>query len=329
MNRSKLIGFLFSLLPFIALAQQKTTLVKKLDSLNKVEHDLKRNPTDSIRQEDYNDTTKLSLRTYFILLGNNLKQQVSAPFHLKGKDWGKVATFGLLTAGVFVADKGINHFAVDLRNRSNSVVSISNFITRFGGASEGYTLAALGAYGFIFKEEKIKTTTLLATQAYLISTVYLEAFKFLASRQRPEYYDPATNKNKATFHGPFYRFKKDLNGSKPDKIRYSSFPSGHATLAFAAATVYSMEYRDRTLVPIIAYSSATLIALSRITENKHWASDVFVGAGLGFLTARQIVNNYHRYAKIRIEEARKKNTLSFNLGFMNGVILPGVVYTFR
>ena len=317
------------LLPFIALAQQKDTLVKKLDSLSKEEHDLKRNPTDSIRQEHYNDTTKLSFRTYFILLGNNLKQQVSAPFHLKGRDWGKVAKFGLLTAGVFAADKGINNFTVDLRDRSNTVVSVSNFVTRFGGAYEGYSLAALAAYGIIFKHEKIKTTTLLATQAYLTSLIYFEAFKFLSSRQRPEYYDPVTNKNQATFHGPFYRFKKDENGTKPEKIRYSSFPSGHATLAFAAATVFSMEYRDRTLVPIIAYTSATLIALSRITENKHWASDVFVGAGLGFLTARQVVNNYHRYAKIRIEDAKKKNTLSFNLGFMNGRLLPGVIYTFR
>jgi hypothetical protein len=31
-----------------------------------------------------------------------------------------------------------------------------------------------------------------------------------------------------------------------------------------------MEYKDRPLVPLISYSAATLIGLSRITENAHW-----------------------------------------------------------
>src|SRR5207302_1941254 len=118
-------------------------------------------------------------------------------------------------------------------------------------------------------------------------------------RQRPSYYDPETHENDPSWHGPFFQFQKDKNGNKPDYFRYSSFPSGHTTVAFAAATVFAMEYSDRPLVPIIAYSAATLIGLSRITENKHWDSDLIVGAALGYLTGRQVVNNYHRYARIK------------------------------
>jgi len=64
--------------------------------------------------------------------------------------------------------------------------------------------------------------------------------------------------------------------------------------------------------------------LSRITENKHWASDVFVGAVLGYLCGRQVVNNYHRYAKLQ----KQKQSLSFNMDYLNGKLLPGFVYRF-
>jgi Na+/H+ antiporter NhaA len=90
-----------------------------------------------------------------------------------------------------------------------------------------------------------------------------------------------------------------------------------------------MEYKDIKIVPIIAYSAATAIGLSRIVQNQHWASDVLVGAALGFLSGRQVVNNYHRYSKIKIEAAKKKNTLSFNLNYFNGTLMPGCIYTFR
>ena len=197
---------------------------------------------------------------------------------------------------------------------------------------EVYTLAALGTYGWVFKNEKIKTTTLLATQAYITSAVIFEAAKFLTGRQRPYYYDPESNTNSPAWHGPFYQFKKDANGNKPDSYSYTSFPSGHTTLAFAAVTVYAMEYSDRPLVPILSYSFASLVGLSRITENKHWSSDVFIGAILGHLIGRQVVNNYHRYAKLKSEEAHKaekKNTLSFAPQYMFGRWLPGIVYTFN
>jgi hypothetical protein len=90
-----------------------------------------------------------------------------------------------------------------------------------------------------------------------------------------------------------------------------------------------MEYKDIPIVPIIAYSAATSIGLSRIVQNQHWISDVLVGAALGFLSGRQVVNNYHRYSKLQLEKAKKKNTVSFNLNYSNGTLMPGIIYTFR
>jgi membrane-associated phospholipid phosphatase len=316
--------------PIAVYAQEKDTLIKKLDSLQKLPPELKRKNRDSIRREFYNQKTKITFPTYFILLGSDLKQQITAPFHAKPRDWVKTAAVTAMMGGILFADKPISKFAVDLTAKSPEVVSTSKYITRFGGPYEVYTLAALGTYGFIFKNEKIKTTTFLATQAYITSAAIFYAAKFLSGRQRPYYYHPESGENSPIWHGPFYQFRKDASGKKPDTYSYTSFPSGHTTLAFAAVTVYAMEYSDRPLVPILSYGAASMIGLSRITENKHWASDVFIGAVLGHLIGRQVVNNYHRYAKIKSEQAaKKKNTLSFVPQYLQGRWLPGIVWQFN
>ena len=312
------------LVPVLCLSQQTDTLIKKLDSASKVQSDTSKNGHNDVKQENYNEVTKMTAHTYFVLLESDIKQQITAPFHIKQKDYPKIAAFGIITGGLIWADESINHYAVNLRNNNSSVVGVSKYVTRFGGQYEVATLLALGTYGFLFQNEKIKTTTLLATQAYISSAIIFESMKFLSGRQRPNYYDPKTKENDPTWHGPLYQFKKRTDGTKPPTSSYTSFPSGHTAVAFAAATVYAMEYHDRPLIPILSYSAATLIGLSRITENKHWASDVFVGAALGYLCGRQVVNNYHRYSKLQ----KQKQSLTFNLNYLDGKLLPGLVYKF-
>jgi membrane-associated phospholipid phosphatase len=302
---------------------QKDTLVQQLDSLHEKDDSLRREKI-GIDSSLNNQTTKINFHTYFILLGDDLKQQFTTPFHTKGKDWLKVAKFGLLAAAATLADEPIDRYATNLRNNNNAVASFSRTITGFGGY-EFYVLAAYTSYTLLSKNQKIKTTALLATQAYITTGAIEASFKFLTGRQRPNYIDPKTNENDPTFHGPFYQFKKDDNGVKHPKNSYNAFPSGHATVAFAAATVFAKEYKDKRAIPIIAYTAASLISLSRITENKHWFSDVFVGAMLGYLSGNQVVNNYHRYAKLKSE---RQNTISFNLQYSYGRLLPGLVYKF-
>jgi membrane-associated phospholipid phosphatase len=52
------------------------------------------------------------------------------------------------------------------------------------------------------------------------------------------------------------------------------------------ATVYAMEYRSTIWVPVLVYTLATGTAVSRLYDNKHWASDVVIGSALGFVTGR-------------------------------------------
>jgi membrane-associated phospholipid phosphatase len=321
--RFRLFSLLLLLIPVLASAQQKDTLTKKLDSLGKNTDSTGGKQKNITNPAFYNENTRITAHVYLVLVADDIKQQVTYPFRATSSDWLKIGAFGVATtATILFADKPVNRLALQIRE-NKSVVSASQYVTNFGGLYEAYTLAALGAYGFIFKSEKEKTTTLLATQAYITAAAIETALKYLTGRQRPSYSDPATGATSHIFHGPFYHFLKSDNAS------FESFPSGHTTVAFAAATVFAMEYKEIRVVPIIAYSAATAIGLSRIVQNAHWASDVLVGAALGFLSGRQVVNNYHRYSKLQIEAAKKKNTLSFSLNYFNGTLMPGFIYTFR
>ena len=300
----------------LAAAQRTDTLIKKLDSLQR-KSDSTGGQKNNINQNVYNERTKINAHVYFVLLGTDFIQEVTGPFHSSGKTWAKVGTFALVEGGMFLLDKPIQKYATQLMDRNSNFKGVSHFITNFGGPYEGYTLAAFGLYGIIFKNPKVRATTLLATQAYLVGGAMESLIKFASGRQRPNYKEPDKNDPEPIFHGPSFA----LHNS-------SSFPSGHTTVAFAAATVFAMEYNDRPLFPIIAYSAASLIGLSRITENAHWASDVFAGAALGYLTGKQVVNNYHRYAYLQNHKGLK-NKVSLGMQFNYDHIEPALVLTFR
>lgn len=306
-----------------AISQQPDTLIKKLDSLS-TKTDSAGGQVNNINQKAYNETTKMTFATYFILLGSDFKQQFTKPFHMTGRDWGHFGMFVGAAGLLSLADEPIQRWGRHVSSSSPTVAHISRYVTNVGGQYEMISLGALGIYGFVFKNEKIKTTTLLATQSYITSGVMAEVLKRLTGRDRPFRTDPLSKNPEPTFHGPFYKRDSYLYA----KSLGSSFPSGHTTAAFSAATVYALEYKDRPLVGILSYSAATLIGISRITENKHWATDVLTGAALGYLTGRQVVNNYHRYAKLKAPK-QKKNTVSFNLQYNYGVIEPGLVYSFH
>lgn len=312
----------FLLLSIAGFSQKPDTLIKKLDSLSK-KTDSANGQINNTNPAAYNETTELNFSSYFILLGSDVKQAFTKPFHMTAHDWVQTAKFALVAGALSFADESIQKNAVGLMNRNSSFRGVSKYVTNFGGLYEAYVLAGLGTYGFVFHNDKMRTTTLLATQAYLTGGAIESVLKTLTGRLRPSVYGPA-QEAEPSFKGPFAKMSNVYGGGKIN----SSFPSGHVTVAFAAATVFAMEYRNKPLVPIVAYSAATLIGISRITQNAHWATDVLAGAALGYLTGRLVVNNYHRYAKLK-NPKMKKNTVAFNLQYYNKTLMPGLIYTFR
>ena len=65
-----------------------------------------------------------------------------------------------------------------------------------------------------------------------------------------------------------------------------SFPSGHATVTFAAATVLQQHLGYKAAIP--TYIVATYVAASRLHDNVHWTSDVVMGAALGVMIGRTV-----------------------------------------
>ncbi|RUA12422.1 MAG: hypothetical protein DSY82_01330 [Flavobacteriia bacterium] len=80
-----------------------------------------------------------------------------------------------------------------------------------------------------------------------------------------------------------FSLKHLTDEERPNGESYS-FPSGHTSNAFVMATVLHHEFIDSS--PILAYSGfifATTTGVLRVLNNKHWVSDVLVGAGIGIL----------------------------------------------
>jgi membrane-associated phospholipid phosphatase len=74
---------------------------------------------------------------------------------------------------------------------------------------------------------------------------------------------------------------------RPDGSDTNSFPSGHTAGAFAGAEFLWQEYRDKSIwYGVSGYFVATATGFSRIHNNKHWFSDVVMGAGVGILSTK-------------------------------------------
>jgi membrane-associated phospholipid phosphatase len=125
---------------------------------------------------------------------------------------------------------------------------------------------------------------LRSAEAIAISGVATELIKGMAGRDRP-FLDNQDSDN--------FDFGGGFGGGG-----HTSFPSGHATAAFAIASVVASEssfrwpHASHFIQPIV-YGLATSVALSRVYTDRHWASDVVAGAGIGTLTGLSVVR-YHR-----------------------------------
>jgi membrane-associated phospholipid phosphatase len=79
--------------------------------------------------------------------------------------------------------------------------------------------------------------------------------------------------------------KMAFDRTRPDGSSHS-FPSGHASAAFATATVLQRHLGWRVGLPV--YAVASYVAGSRLSENKHYASDVIFGAAVGIVAGRSV-----------------------------------------
>jgi membrane-associated phospholipid phosphatase len=194
------------------------------------------------------------------------KQYLLSPIKWDKKDWllagGISAATGALIAW---GDQPIFNFSNTLQHKS--LDDISSGLRPMGNGYLYLTMSAFLVSGIISKNNYAFETGLIAAESYAFTGVFCQAVKVSTGRSRP---NDLGNTNSHMWNGPFFKG--------------NSFFSGHSTSAFSVASVVAYRYWETTWVPILSYGMATLCGLQRIYDNRHWASDVFMGATIGTVT---------------------------------------------
>jgi membrane-associated phospholipid phosphatase len=172
-----------------------------------------------------------------------------------------------------------------------------------GTATFVRTVATPGSYiiggtmyvaGRLSKDERLADLGWHGTEALVVGELLAVVIKGTMGRQRP-YVQPRNSNSYQLFRG--------FGGSD----MYRSFPSGHATSAFAAAAAVSSETsrwwpETRWIIGPVLYTGAALTGVSRMYNNRHWASDVLVGAGIGTFAGLKVVRYHHTHPGNRLDK---------------------------
>ncbi len=179
------------------------------------------------------------------------------------------------TGVLIVTDKNTAPY---FRNHQGQLDDVNDTFNTYITTAEVIAVpAALMVAGYTRKDDYQVQTAILAGEAYANSAIIDLAMKAVTRRKRP--IDIPVN---GSFNDTFF-----AGGQSP--FRGSSFPSGHAAGVFSVATVVAERYRNHKWVPWLAYSFATAISFSRVTTSAHFASDVFLGAAIGYTATKYTV----------------------------------------
>jgi membrane-associated phospholipid phosphatase len=155
--------------------------------------------------------------------------------------------------------------------------------------------------GRLAKNPKLASLGLHGTEALIIGEGVAGVVKAVVGRQRPSV-EPG-NPNS-------YGFMRGLTGGDA----YRSFPSGHTVSAFAAAAAVTAETsrnapNTKWIVGPVLYTGAALVGISRMYNNRHWASDVIVGAGIGTFAGLKVVRFNDSHTGNRVDRFFLTGTL--------------------
>lgn len=221
----------------------------------------------------FNTSVSLAEERYSLL--GNLKEDftyvATSPSRIDKES--ALITAGIIGAGIvlYTQDDKIRDYFQD--HQSSTLDGISPIAEKFGnGLYDLGFLALYGGSGYLLENEKMEETSLLSLESFIVANTIGTVIKSAAGRTRPNEDEGSTK---------FTPFSFDS--------AHTSFPSGHTTSAFSIASVFADEYDDKPWVGVTAYTLASAVALQRIYDDKHWASDVFAGAALGTVVGKSVV----------------------------------------
>lgn len=188
------------------------------------------------------------------------------PFHANTHSLVWMLPVAGATAGLIASDSWISRQVPNRPNQLDQSLKLSNYSL--------YSLIAAGGGSYLFgkmtRNDHLRETGFLAAEAAVNATAVTYALKLATQRERP---------NQSTGAGSFF------NGGQ-------SFPSEHTALSWAVAGVIAHEYPG-PLTKFAAYALASTVTLTRVNAHQHFASDVLVGAGLGWYFAHEVYRAHH------------------------------------
>jgi membrane-associated phospholipid phosphatase len=201
-----------------------------------------------------------------------------APLYWDGGSWTQAALAVASIALLSQEDSRID--TAFQRNRSAQTNSFSSAVRPFGAyGAIGLSVASLGA-GLVFKNVEWRDTGRDAIEAELFAAgIVTPVLKQVVGRFRP-----SQGSDGDEFHS--------FSGSQ-------SFPSGESTEAFAVASVFAARSRG-WIVPVVAYTLASGVALARMNDHAHFASDVVAGAFIGTAIGHSIVHRHSADSEKRV-----------------------------
>jgi membrane-associated phospholipid phosphatase len=199
------------------------------------------------------------------------KEYFLSPSKFDSKDFQTVGILGVIVSASSLLDDDIKNFSQ--RNFDSTNFLLRSFDSYYHIEFMSATFLGLYIFGNLAdKNEPKQLSVNLLTSSFLTGITTL-GLKTLFGRSRPYVAD-----NQYEFNWFEFDYK------------FSSFPSGHTSLAFSFSTI--MAEQNKTLLwKSIWFSAATLVGISRIYNNQHWFSDVLLGAAIGYITAKFVLKH--------------------------------------
>ena len=196
-----------------------------------------------------------------VKVGNNYAGR--SDFHFKSA----LIPVSLVTAGVIIESLPSQTYFSKERDQTR----VQNRMNGFKTSTDNYLQFVPVAAMFSFKLAGMKSRSDLLNQAIISAKSELLMLAIVTS------------------------MKHFIHDMRPDGSTDNTMPSGHTAQAFVSATLLDMEYRDTSpWISVGGYLCATATGIFRITNNRHWVSDVLIGAGIGIASVK-VVYLTHRY----------------------------------
>ena len=226
----------------------------------------------------YEDGVYAIDKDYLLSWGLNPYRFFTAPLRFDETDWLIAAGVAGTVGALFLADEVLVDFWQD--NIRGSFTNDAADVFRPLGEFNNLLYGTLGAYGVAevldstgaIDARREKAAALMSAQSLVLTALLTQGSKYITGRKRP-----ADTDDRFDFNGP------------GDFDTNDSFWSGHASEVFAVASVISEVYaEDEPWVPYVAYTLAGGTALSRVNDDRHWFSDIAVGAAAGYFIGKLV-----------------------------------------